>query len=307
MTEVVKWTATEMARAVRDRELSALELVDAHIQRIEALDGRVNAVVVRRFDEARAEARAADHAGAGGPLRGVPFTVKEAIACAGLPQTNGSRLSADAVAGRDAPTVAALRAAGAILLGKTNISEFCMYYDSDNLVYGRTRNPHDPERMPGGSSGGESAAVAAAMSPLGLGSDLGSSIRQPAAWTGVFGIKPSRGVSSVAGHAFFGLTPGLRLFAAIGPLARSAQDLRLGLEVLAGRPLGADKGEPRRIAVYEEDGLQPVAAARSGWRPRPWPRPATSRSMIPRRPLARREPATTRCSPPSSRSRHCRT
>ena len=132
-------------------------------------------MAVRRFDEARAEARAAEHAGAGGPLRGVPFTVKEAIACAGLPQTNGSRLSADAVAGRDAPTVAALRAAGAILLGKTNISEFCMYYDSDNLVYGRTRNPYDPERMPGGSSGGESAAVAAAMSPLGLGSDLGRS------------------------------------------------------------------------------------------------------------------------------------
>ena len=114
--------------------------------------------------------------------------------------------------------------------------------------------------MPGGSSGGESAAVAAGMSPLGLGSDLGSSIRQPAAWTGVFGVKASRGLTALAGHAFFGLTPGLQLFATIGPLARSAQDLRLGLEVLVGGSLGTATPAPRRIAVYEEDGLQPVAA-----------------------------------------------
>ncbi len=122
----------------------------------------------------------------------MPVTIKEAIAVAGLPWTNGSRLTADVVADRDAPAVRRLRQAGAIVIGKTNVPEFCAWYDTDNDVYGRTWNPHDHERTPGGSSGGESAALAARMSPLGLGSDISSSIRQPAAWTGIVGLKPSR-------------------------------------------------------------------------------------------------------------------
>ena len=174
------------------------------------IDPWLNAVVVRRFEEARAEARAAERAPATGPLHGVPVTVKEALEMEGLPFSNGSLLEAEVTGRSDAPAVRRLRAAGAIVLGKTNLSEFCCFYDSDNLVYGRTVNPHDPERTPGGSSGGEAAAVAAGLSYLGVGSDLGSSIRQPAAWCGVFGLKPSRGLVSNAGHAGFGIPPALR-------------------------------------------------------------------------------------------------
>jgi amidase len=144
------------------------------------------------------------------------------------------------------------------VLGTTNLPEFCCFYDTDNLVYGRTRNPHDPERTPGGSSGGEAAAVAAGLSALGIGSDLGSSIRQPAAWCGVFGHKPSRGLVSLAGHAGIGSAP-FQLFAAIGPLARSARDLELGLRAIADvEPLPVRPG-PLAVAVYEDDGMQAVA------------------------------------------------
>ena len=258
--------AAELAAAIRADELSAVEAVGAYAERIEAADGPINAVVVRRFEAALEEAREADRRLAAGeepgPLHGVPVTIKEAIAVAGLPWTNGSRLTADVVADRDAPAVRRLRQAGAIVIGKTNIPEFCGWYDTDNDVYGRTRNPHDHERTPGGSSGGESAALAARMSPLGLGSDISSSIRQPAAWTGVFGLKPSRGLVPLDGHAGFGLPQSWKAFAVIGPMARSVADLELALEVLGGVPLAA--GAVRSAAVFEEDGLQPVAASCRG-------------------------------------------
>ena len=261
-------SATELAAAIRRRELGPVEAVEAHIETIERLDPPVNAVVVRCFGRAREEARAAERALAAGedvgPLHGVPITVKEAVELEGLPFTNGSRLDAGRLGRVDAPAVGGLRAAGAIVLGKTNIPEFCCFYDADNEVYGRTSNPHDPARTPGGSSGGEAAALAMGMSALGVGSDLASSIRNPAAWCGVFGHKPSRGLVSVAGHAGFGLPPAWQLFVTIGPMARTAADLELGLRCMAGAALAPPEPGPFAVAVYEEDGLQPVAAACRG-------------------------------------------
>jgi aspartyl-tRNA(Asn)/glutamyl-tRNA(Gln) amidotransferase subunit A len=257
--------AVELAAAIRDGELSSVEAVGAYAERVEAVDGPINAVVVRRFDEALEEAREADRAVAAGeetrPLHGVPVTIKEAIAVAGLPWTNGSRLTAGAVAEMDAPSVRRLRGAGAIVIGKTNVPEFCAWFDTDNDVYGRTCNPHDHERTPGGSSGGESAALAARMSPLGLGSDLASSIRQPAAWTGVVGLKPSRGLVPMDGHAGFGLPPAWKSSGVIGPMARTVADLAAALAVLADVPVAVPDAAPGTVAVYEDDGLQPVAAS----------------------------------------------
>ena len=254
-------TAVELADAIRRGERSPLEAVEEQIELIERIDPWLNAVVVRRFEEARAEARAAERAPATAPLHGVPVTVKEALEMDGLPFTNGSLLDANVTGGSDAAAVRRLRGAGAIVLGKTNLSEFCCFYDSDNLVYGRTVNPHDPERTPGGSSGGEAAAVAAGLSYLGAGSDLGSSIRQPAAWCGVFGLKPTRGLVSSAGHAGFGIPPAFGLFGCVGPLARSAADLELGLRAMASvEPMAARAG-PLAVGVYDDDGMQAVASS----------------------------------------------
>lgn len=260
---VTELSAADLAAGIRAGELSPVAVLEAFIQRIELLNPELNAVVATRFAEARSEAAAAERAVAAGgpvpPLHGVPVTVKEAIAVAGLPQTNGSLLTADAVAPRDARAVANLRAAGAVVMGVTNVPEFCGYYDTDNRVYGRTLNPHDRGHTSGGSSGGESAALAASLSPLGVGSDIGSSIRQPACWTGVYGMKPTRGLVPLAGHAGFGMPPAWQMFAAIGPMTRYAGDLALALEALAGQPLAPALPGLRRVAVFEDDGLQPVA------------------------------------------------
>jgi Asp-tRNA(Asn)/Glu-tRNA(Gln) amidotransferase A subunit family amidase len=263
VSDLVKQPASSMARAVREREVSSAELVEAHAARIEARNPEVNAIVVLRLDEARAEARAADAAlargGPAGPLHGVPFTAKEVIEVEGLPWTNGSTLFAGRVAPHDAVVVRRMRRAGAILLGKTNLSELSSFWDSVNRVYGTTRNPHDPTRTAGGSSGGEAAAIAAAMSPLGIGTDLGGSIRAPAAWTGVFGIKASRDAVPYPTHDPLPLSAGAQLFGGIGPLARSAADLDLGLSVMGER-----RPEPaavQRAGAFEEDGLQPVSRA----------------------------------------------
>ena len=210
---VTELSVADLAAGIRAGELSPLAVLEAFIERIELLNPELNAVVATRFAEARSEAAAAERAVAAGgalpPLHGVPATVKEAIAVAGLPQTNGSLLTADVVAPRDARAVANLRAAGAVVMGVTNVPEFCGYYDTDNRVYGRTVNPHDHEHTSGGSSGGESAALSASLSPLGVGSDIGSSVRQPACWTGVYGMKPTRGLVPLAGHAGFGDAAGM--------------------------------------------------------------------------------------------------
>jgi len=263
VSELAKASATWMAEAVRARTVSALELVDACAARIERRNPEVNALVALRLEEARAEAARADAALARGEpvgvLHGVPFTVKEAIAVAGMPATNGSLLLAGRVAAHDAEVVRRMRAAGAILLGKTNLAELSAFWDSVNLVYGATRNPHDPTRSAGGSSGGEAAAVAAAMSPLGVGSDMSGSIRAPAHFTGVFGLRAGRDAIPFAAHDPLPLSAGMQMFAALGPLARSAADLDLMLMAAGERRL--PPAPVVRVAVFEEDGLQPVSAA----------------------------------------------
>jgi Asp-tRNA(Asn)/Glu-tRNA(Gln) amidotransferase A subunit family amidase len=251
-----------MAAAVRSREVSAVELLDAHAARIAERDPEINALVLPRLEDARAEAEAADAALARGdevgPLHGVPFTAKDPLAVAGMRAPNGSKLLADHVSEADCAPVARMRAAGAILLGKTNVSEFAMWWDSYNELFGATANPHDLSRTAGGSSGGEAAAIASCMSPLGLGSDLGGSIRNPCHFTGLFGLKPGRGTVPFAEHAPLPAGPCVRAFGVVGPMARSAADLALALGVLA-TPRMAEAERPARVAVFEEDGLQPVS------------------------------------------------
>lgn len=261
--ELVKASATWMAQAIRRREVSAVELFDAHAARIAERDPRVNALVFPRLHEARAEAVEADAALARGdhlgPLHGVPFTAKEVIAVAGMPAPNGSRLLADHVSQADAVPLRRLREAGAILVGKTNVPEFCSHWDTYNELFGATVNPHDPTRSAGGSSGGEAAALASAMTPLGLGSDLGGSIRAPCHFCGLFGLKPGRDTVPWADHHPMLSAPGPRLFGSVGPMARCVDDLELALAVLA--PLEPAVGAPTGVAVFEDDGLQPVSAA----------------------------------------------
>jgi Asp-tRNA(Asn)/Glu-tRNA(Gln) amidotransferase A subunit family amidase len=259
---LVERSASWMARAVRVRQISAVELFEAHAERIAERDPEINALVLPRLDEAREEAVAADAAPAEerGPLHGVPFTCKDPFAVAGMRAPNGSKLLADLVSDADCAPVAAMRAAGAILLGKTNVSEFASWWDSVNPLFGATANPHDRSRTAGGSSGGEAAAIASGMSPLGLGSDLGGSIRNPCHFTGLFGLKAGRESLPFVEHAPLPAGPGIRSFGVIGPMARTVADLELALDVLAIRPLGAAE-RPARIAVFEEDGLQPVSRA----------------------------------------------
>src|SRR6266508_4101403 len=261
--QLVKASATWMAQAIRHREVSAVELFDAHAARIAERDPQVNALVFPRLDEARAEADEADAALARGdhlgPLHGVPFTAKEAIAAAGMPAPNGSRLFVDNVSDADAVPLRRLRDAGAILLGKTNVPEFCAHWDTYNELSGATGNPHDVTRSAGGSSGGEAAALASAMTPLGLGSDYGGSIRCPSHFCGVFGLRPGRDTVPWADHYPMVSGPGPRMMASVGPMARCADDLELALAILA--PLEPAVAAPTGVAVFEEDGLQPVSLA----------------------------------------------
>jgi len=232
-------SATDLVAALAARRIGALELTDEAIARIEARDGPINAVVVRDFDRARDAARAADAALARGeraPLLGLPMTVKESHNVAGLPTTWGFEPFRDFVAPTDSVGVSRLKAAGAIILGKTNVPPWLADYQSNNPIYGRTRNPYDLSRTPGGSSGGSAAALAAGMVPLEFGSDIGGSIRMPAHFCGVYGHKPSYGLVPGRGHSPpYVSTEGAGIvLAVVGPLARTAADLGLAMEVLAG-------------------------------------------------------------------------
>lgn len=234
-------TATVLLQALRRGQVSAVELVDDAIARIEQQDGAINAVVVRDFDRARAAARAADARRARGdeaPLLGLPLTVKESFNAAGLPTTWGLPGTRDIPVDSDAVALQRLRAAGAVLLGKTNVATELADWQSDNPVYGRTLHPLDATRTPGGSSGGGAAALAAGLVPLEMGSDLFGSLRLPAHWCGVCAHKPSFGIVPLRGHVPPGV-PVLSVNAApdlavAGPMARSAEDLALMLDVLAG-------------------------------------------------------------------------
>ena len=242
MADLDTATAGQLADSVRTRRASAIELCDAAIGRIERLDGAINAVVVRDFERAREQAKRCDEAltrGQSGALLGVPMTVKESYNVAGLPTTWGLPPFRDFRPTEDAVLVARLKAAGAVILGKTNVPPALADWQSANPIYGRTVNPHDHTRTPGGSSGGGAAALAAGMVPLELGSDIGGSIRVPAHFCGVFGHKPSFGLLPSRGHAPPGADGAGVDLAVCGPMARSAADLELALGVLAG-PHGDD-------------------------------------------------------------------
>lgn len=229
--------ASQLVKALAARQVSALELCDATIARIEDRDRNINAVVVRDFDRAREQARAADAAldrGERRPLLGLPMTVKEAFNVAGLPTTWGFEFARALPVTEDAVAVARLKAAGAVIVGKTNLALALGDYESNNPTYGRTLHPLDAKRTPGGSSGGSAAALAAGMVSLELGSDIGGSIRVPAHFCGVYGHKPSHGLLPTRGHDFPGYQAASDVLSVIGPMARSAADLELALDVLAG-------------------------------------------------------------------------
>jgi len=237
----VEWlyrSASELAQQIRTGQVSSAEVTEAHIRQIEAVNPRLNAVVVPLYDQAMATARSADLAKAKGtimgPLHGVPITIKECHDVTGAPSTAGLPGRVGHRAARDMLMVARLRAAGAVILGKTNIPQVMLYFESDNPVYGRTNNPWDLERTPGGSSGGESAIIAAGGSPLGLGSDIGGSIRIPAHFTGICGIMPTARRLTEHGSADLLIAPGMDgLVCQPGPLARHVQDLKLAMSILA--------------------------------------------------------------------------
>ena len=230
-------SAIETARAVREGACSALEACDAAIERIDKLDGPINAVVVRDFERARAAAKQIDASRSRDdkrPLLGVPMTVKESNDIAGLPSTWGMPMFKELPVRADSVPVQRLKAAGAVILGKTNVPVALGDWQAVNPIYGRTVNPHDHSRSPGGSSGGGAAALAAHMIPLEFGSDIGGSIRVPAAFCGVFGHKPTYGIVPLRGHGFPGTDGAEVPLAVVGPLARTASDLAVALDVVMG-------------------------------------------------------------------------
>jgi Asp-tRNA(Asn)/Glu-tRNA(Gln) amidotransferase A subunit family amidase len=262
MTELIKQSLTRIAEMIRGREVSPVEVAEAHLRRIDELNPSLNAIVTLAPDVI-ARARAAEDAlmrGEGvGALHGVPITIKDTIETAGLRTTSGSKIRAAYVPNVDAPAVARLKAAGAVVLGKTNAAEMAMDYTADNPVFGRTNHPLNPKLTPGGSSGGEAVAIATHMSPGGIGSDLAGSIRIPAHFCGICGLKPTTG--RVSGDGQFPPSSGpYSLGAVIGPMARSVGDLRVLF-----RALIADVSSPRdlhlkgrRFAWYTDDGVVPV-------------------------------------------------
>jgi amidase len=256
--------AGELAGLIAAREVSAREVVDAHLERIEAVNGHLNAVVVVLADEARAAADAADARSEGsGPLHGVPFTVKENIDLAGTPTTSGVPALAEAVSPVDAPQVERLRRAGAIPIARTNLPDLGLRVHTDSSLRGLTRNPWHPEVTAGGSSGGEASALASGMSPLGLGNDVGGSLRNPAHCCGIASIKPTPGrVPHATAIPPEDLGPGMQLMAVEGVMARRVADVRLGLSIVAGMhprdpesvpvPLEVPRSQSRRVALLAD-------------------------------------------------------
>lgn len=253
-----------MALYVASRAVFVSELIEAHIARIEAVNPALNAVVFPCFEQARRDAEAADvvirRGDELGPLHGVPITIKGSFDVAGTPTTIGlTRRRKDQMA-KDGPLVARLRAAGAIVLGKTNVPQLLMGNETDNTVFGRTRNPWNLDRSPGGSSGGEAAIIAAGGSALGMGSDIGGSIRLPAHACGIHSFKPTSGRLTMSGHAqvFAGQEA---IVCQPGPLARSTKDLQLAMKLLAAP--GQEKFDP---AIPPAPFLDPAAVTLSGLR-----------------------------------------
>lgn len=268
MTELWQLGALDLAARIRTEEVSSREVLEAHLDRVEQCNGALNAIVRLLADQARAAADAADAAVEAGDdlgvLHGVPCTVKENIDVAGTPTTNGVIALADAVASSDAPTVERMRAAGAIPFARTNLPDFGLRVHTHSQLHGLTRNPWNPDVTAGGSSGGEGSAIASGMSAIGLGNDIGGSLRNPANCCGISSLKPTVGVIPMATSVppeDMGLSS--QLMVVEGPMARRVADVRAGLGILAGRHwrdprsvtatlIDAHDGERLRIAVVTD-------------------------------------------------------
>jgi Asp-tRNA(Asn)/Glu-tRNA(Gln) amidotransferase A subunit family amidase len=277
--DIVYSSLIDMAEGVRARKVSPVELTDAHLSRIHELNPKLNAFVTVDSERARDQAKLAESvlgssakSRSTGPLHGVPISIKSSIDVAGLPCECGSILRKGNIPSDDAPLVKRLRAAGAIILGNTNVPEFLMAYETDNLLYGRTNNPWDRSRTPGGSSGGEAAAIASGCSAGGVGSDGGGSIRIPAHYTGICGLKPTPGRIPSTGH-FPGSAGPFAQLGVVGPMARTIRDVEKLFEVMAGPDSGDPASAPiplRRwseqeirklsIAYFVDDGVTPVTS-----------------------------------------------
>ena len=244
MTDLTNVTIAELAPQLRERQLSPVELTEAYLQRIERLDGQLNSYIRVMADEARAAAREAEsEIGRGawrGPLHGVPLGIKDLFDVAGVPNTLGSKIMRDNVPATDCTVVQRLRDAGVVILGKQNLHEFAFGITSENPHYGVVRNPWDLERVPGGSSGGTAAAVAAGLCVAGMGSDTGASIRAPASWCGISGLKPTYARVSRAG-----VLPLAWSLDHPGPIARTVADCATLLQAIAGP-------DPRDITASQE-------------------------------------------------------
>jgi amidase len=268
MSEIWQLSATELTHRIARRDLSSAEVVDAHLARIDAVNPTLNAVVRVLADEARAAAASADRKLAAGetvgPLHGVPFTVKENIDMAGLPTTWGVPALAEAVVPADAPVVERMRAAGAIPIGRTNLPDMALRLHTSSSLHGLTRNPWHPGHTAGGSSGGEAAALASGMTPIGLGNDIGGSLRNPANACGIASIRPSAGRVPDAGYVpAEDRLLAVQLMNVQGPMARRVADVRLALRILIGAhprdpwsidaPFdGPSLARPIRVAVLPE-------------------------------------------------------
>ena len=276
MSELTFLSAVEMAERIRRKDLSPVDLVEAHLDRIENLNPKLNAFIDVDTERAKDHARAAEEAvingDAIGPLHGVPISIKSSIAVAALSHETGTRLRTGCKASEDAVLVTRLKAAGAIVLGVTNTPELLMAWETDNLLHGRTNNPWDFSRTAGGSSGGESAAIASGCSAGGVGSDGGGSIRVPAHFTGICGLKPTPGRIPATGH-FPGSAGPFALLGVVGPMTRTIVDLKTFFEVMQGPDDGDTSAAPvpirwpqredlenLRIGYFEDDGRTPVTA-----------------------------------------------
>lgn len=263
--ELWRHGALELAAMISGGEVSSREVVEAHLSRLDQVNPHLNAVVRVLADEARSAADRADQRQRAGeplgPLHGVPFTVKENIDVAGTPTTSGIAVLADAVAPTDAPVVERLRAAGGIALGRTNLPDLGLRVTTESSLHGVTRNPWHPGRTAGGSSGGEGAAIAAGISPLGLGNDLGGSLRNPAHCCGIASIKPTGGVVPAATSVPPENPPlSFQIMAVEGVMARCVADVRAGLLAVAGRHRRDPASVPARLSI-RGDGQRPWRVA----------------------------------------------
>jgi len=263
--------ATVMLRALRERQISSVELLELHLHRIERYNPILNAIVIPDYDNARRVATEADAArvrGEDAPLLGLPLTIKDCIYVKGLPTTGGVPERAAAISEVDAQLAARVRSAGALIMGKTNVPPYAGDHQSNNPIFGRSNNPWDLERTPGGSTGGGAAALAAGLTPLEFGGDLGGSIRVPAAFCGVYGHKPSETAIPRSGHFPGPPTPNAAIAMAVqGPLARSAPDLELAFDVIVGADVGENvawhleipPARHKRLADYRVAILPPLS------------------------------------------------